>query len=220
MPIRVAERRAPTRQPISVAHRDRPRRRSRAQRRRRAARAPRRAARRASRRSAATGGAATSAMRENTPRSRRIALPSAERLKKLPHSPRSAIGTTGTGVSLDDPLDAGPERLDLAVSASACPRGRCRRARRRASAAAASSNARSFSAASSLRRRDRDRAHRAEHAQSSSGMRKMRWSITKRIGRRHARGDDQRVDVAHVVADDDAGPFVGNVARGPPCRTR
>ena len=41
----------------------------------------------------------TTAMRENTPRHRRIALPSYDRLKKLPHRPRSAIGTTGTGVS-------------------------------------------------------------------------------------------------------------------------
>ena len=46
-----------------------------------------------------TGGATTSAMRENMPRQRRIALPSCERLKKLPHRPRNAIGTTGTGVA-------------------------------------------------------------------------------------------------------------------------
>ena len=49
-------------------------------------------------RSAGTGGAATNAMREKTPRNRRIALPSCDRLKKLPHKPRSASGTTGTGV--------------------------------------------------------------------------------------------------------------------------
>ena len=43
------------------------------------------------------------------------ALPS-RRLKKLPHKPRSAIGTTGTGPPLEDPLDAFLEFVHLAVA--------------------------------------------------------------------------------------------------------
>ena len=38
-------------------------------------------------------------IRENRPRKRRIAWPPPVREKKLPHNPRSASGTTGTGVS-------------------------------------------------------------------------------------------------------------------------
>ena len=42
------------------------------------------------------GGPATSAILENRPRIRRIALPRDERLKKLPHSPRNATSATAT----------------------------------------------------------------------------------------------------------------------------
>ena len=65
--------------------------------------------------------------------------------------------------------------------------------------------------------RDRDRAHRAEDERQQ---RNAEDAVVHHEADRaaHARGDDDRVDVAHVVADDDAGAFLRECSPGPTCR--
>jgi len=98
---------------------------------------------------AGTGAAHTSSMRDQTRRNgRRIARPSL-RLKKPPRSPRSAIGTTGTGVRATMRSTPGRKGASSPVSGMR-PSGKMQTSSPASSARATSSKACSTSASTKL----------------------------------------------------------------------
>ena len=136
-------------------------------------------------RAGSTGGATTNAIREWMPRRLRIALPFVDRLKKLPHSPESAIGTTGTGVVSMICWMPGRNELSSPVSVS-LPSGKIPTISPASSALAASAKARSFICASSLAGA-MGIVRIVRKMNDSTGTLKIRWSMTNRIGlRMHA----------------------------------
>ncbi len=130
----------------------------------------------------ATAGAATSAIFENVPRRNGfvIAAPS-RRLKKLPHSPRSASGITGTGSR--STMRSMPLRKGLISPVSVIlPSGKiatsspARSAFDTSSYAASRSFSSSFAGAIGI-------ALPVRKTNETTGILKIRWSITNRIGR-------------------------------------
>ena len=122
------------------------------------------------------------------PRNRASPCRRSERLKKLPHSPRSAIGTTGTGVCSRMCCNPGRNGLSSPVSVS-LPSGKMPTISPAAQRRGRFGERALLHRRILLRRRDRNRAHRAE---DEDQQRDAEDAVIHHEADRpaHARGDD------------------------------